>query len=105
MDDGFNEFLHVPARLTIVALLAPASWTEFGFLRDAIPTSDSALSKHVSSLVAHGYAEVRKYKTIGGRRALVRLTPKGREEFGRHAAALERIVATARAPRAAEPGD
>ncbi len=37
MDDGFNEFLHVPARLTIVALLAPSSWTEFGFLRDAVP--------------------------------------------------------------------
>ncbi|AEN14032.1 MULTISPECIES: transcriptional regulator [unclassified Streptomyces] len=103
MDDGFNEFLHVPARLAIVALLAPTSWTEFGFLRDAIPTSDSALSKHLSSLAAKGYVEVRKDKHAGGRRTLIRLTPDGRQEFRRHAAALERIVATARAPQGGEP--
>lgn len=103
MDDGFNEFLHVPARLTIVALLAPSSWTEFGFLRDAVPpTSDSALSKHLSSLVAKGYVEVRKVKHTGGRRTLIRLTPEGRQEFRRHAAALERIVATAHSPHADE---
>lgn len=103
MDEGFNEFLHVPARLTIVALLAPASWTEFGFLRDAIPTSDSALSKHLSSLAAKGYIEVRKDKRVGGRRTLVRLTTDGRQAFQGHAAALERIVATARAPQCSEP--
>ncbi|MGW2027559.1 winged helix-turn-helix domain-containing protein [Streptomyces decoyicus] len=102
MDDGFNEFLHVPARLSIVALLAPTSWTEFGFLRDAIPTSDSALSKHLSSLAAKGYVEVRKDKHVGGRRTLVRLTPDGRQQFRRHAAALERIVATARTPQVGE---
>ncbi|WNI34243.1 transcriptional regulator [Streptomyces sp. ITFR-6] len=105
MDDGFNEFLHVPARLTIVALLAPTSWAEFGFLRDAIPTSDSALSKHLSSLAARGYVEVRKDKRVGGRRTLVRLTPDGRKEFRRHAAALERIVATARTPQTSELDD
>ncbi|MET7370218.1 transcriptional regulator [Streptomyces sp. NPDC005566] len=102
MDDGFNEFLHVPARLTIVALLAPTSWTEFGFLRDAIPTSDSALSKQLSSLAAKGYVEVRKDKHVGGRRTLIRLTPEGRQEFRCHAAALGRIVATARSLQAGE---
>ncbi|MFG2566303.1 transcriptional regulator [Streptomyces sp. NPDC048567] len=102
MDDGFNEFLHVPARLTIVALLAPTSWTEFGFLRDAVPTSDSALSKHLSSLAAKGYVEVRKVKHASGRRTLIRLTPEGRQEFRRHAAVLERIVATAHSPHAGE---
>ncbi|MFB1049135.1 transcriptional regulator [Streptomyces chrestomyceticus] len=98
MNEGFNEFLHVPARLTIVALLAPANWTEFGFLRDAIPTSDSALSKHLSSLAAKGYVEIRKDKHVGGRRTLVRLTSDGRHSFRAHAASLERIVAAARAP-------
>ncbi|AKA02699.1 transcriptional regulator [Streptomyces noursei] len=105
MDEDFNEFLHVPARLAIVALLAPASWTEFGFVRDAIDTSDSALSKQVSALTSKGYVEVRKYKTLGGRRALMRLTPVGREEFRRHAAALERIAAAAHAPQAAGQSD
>ncbi|MFI2650695.1 MULTISPECIES: transcriptional regulator [Micromonospora] len=99
MDSDFDEFLHVPARLTIVALLAPASWTEFGFLRDAIGTSDSALSKQLSALAAHGYIEVRKQPGTGGRRTLARLTPHGRKAFVTHAAALERIAAAARAPR------
>jgi DNA-binding MarR family transcriptional regulator len=95
MDADFDEFLHVPARLAIISLLAPASWVEFGFLRDAIETSDSALSKQVSALAAEGYVAVRK--TQGRpRRTHVRLTPHGREAFRRHAAALERIAAVAR---------
>ena len=101
MDDDFDEFLHVPARLTIVALLAPASWTEFGFIRDAVATSDSALSKQLSALSAGGYVEVRKQPGAGGRRTLVRLTPYGRKAFQAHAAALERIAAAARAPQPA----
>ncbi|WP_241846258.1 transcriptional regulator [Streptomyces sp. MJM1172] len=44
MDPDFDEFLHVPARLAVVALLTPADWMEFGFVRDAVGTSDSALS-------------------------------------------------------------
>ena len=98
MDADFDEFLHVPARLTIVALLAPASWTEFAFLRDAIGTSDSALSKQLSALAAENYVEVRKQPDTSGRRTLARLTPHGRRAFTAHAAALERIAAAARLP-------
>ncbi|MCF3964314.1 transcriptional regulator [Streptomyces fuscigenes] len=105
MDSDFDEFLHAPARLTIVALLAPAGWTEFGFVRDAIDTSDSALSKQLSALAAEGYVEVRKQAGVAGvgkRRTLTRLTPYGHEAFARHASALERIAATARAMRTAD---
>ncbi|MDT0438239.1 transcriptional regulator [Streptomyces sp. NPDC005840] len=102
MDADFDAFLHPAPRLTIVALLAPAGWTEFGFLRDAIGTSDSALSKQLSALAAEEYVEVRKQVAVGGRRTLARLTPKGRDAFLRHAAALERIAATARAARPAD---
>ncbi|MEU1705321.1 transcriptional regulator [Streptomyces sp. NPDC005706] len=102
MDADFDAFLHPAPRLTIVALLAPAGWTEFGFIRDAIGTSDSALSKQLSALAAEGYVEVRKQAAVGVRRTLARLTPKGREAFVRHAAALERIAATARAARPAD---
>ncbi|MDG4826914.1 transcriptional regulator [Asanoa sp. WMMD1127] len=102
MDDDFDEFLHVPARLTVVALLAPASWTEFGFIRDTVGTSDSALSKQLSALADQGYVEVRKLAAAGGRRTLVRLTPHGRAAFTAHAAALERIAAAARAPQPAD---
>lgn len=98
MDPAFDEFLHVPARLSIVALLAPADWVDFGFLRDTVGTSDSALSKQVSALAEAGYVEVRKDQEKRARRTFVRLTSEGRAAFERHAAALERIVALARVP-------
>ncbi|MEV0165689.1 DNA-binding MarR family transcriptional regulator [Nonomuraea fuscirosea] len=97
MDPQFDEFLHVPARLAVVAALAPADWVDFGFLRDSVGTSDSALSKQVSALAGAGYVVVRKGQDRRARRTYVRLTPEGREAFRRHAAALERIVALARA--------
>jgi DNA-binding MarR family transcriptional regulator len=99
MDPRFDEFLHVPARLSIVALLAPAAWVDFGFLRDTIGTSDSALSKHVSALAEAGYVTVRKDQQSRARRTSVQLTPQGRHAFQRHAAALEHIVAAAHATR------
>jgi DNA-binding MarR family transcriptional regulator len=105
MDPDFDEFLHVPARLSIVALLAPANWVEFGFLRDTVGTSDSALSKQVSALAAAGYVSVRKGRDRGVRRTHVALTREGRRAFERHAAALERIVATARSTGASAPVD
>ncbi|MEV8637229.1 transcriptional regulator [Streptosporangium sp. NPDC051023] len=98
MDPSFDEFLHVPARLSIVAILAPADWVDFGFLRDTIGTSDSALSKQVSALADAGYVSVRKKQEKGSRRTYVQLSPEGRQAFQRHAAALERIVAAAHAP-------
>ncbi|MFB7256157.1 winged helix-turn-helix domain-containing protein [Streptomyces nojiriensis] len=98
MDPDFDEFLHVPARLSVVALLAPADWVEFGFVRDAVGTSDSALSKQVTALADAGYVEVRKTRIRTGRHTHLRLTPYGRQAFQRHASALERIVAAARKP-------
>jgi DNA-binding MarR family transcriptional regulator len=100
MDPDFDEFLHVPARLSIAALLAPAEWVEFAFLRGALETSDSALSKHLSALANAGYISVRKEREDRVRRTRVRLTDEGREAFRRHAAALERLVAAARPQRA-----
>ena len=98
MEQDFDEFLHVPARLSILALLAPADWVEFGFLRDTIATSDSALSKQVSALANAGYVSVRKSRDMGTRRTYVQLTAQGRQAFQRHAAALSRIVAAAGLP-------
>jgi DNA-binding MarR family transcriptional regulator len=105
MEPDFDEFLHVPARLSILALLAPADWVEFGFLRDAIATSDSALSKQVSALATAGYVSVRKERDLGTRRTYVRLTAQGRGAFQRHAAALSRIVAAAGVPAETPPDE
>ncbi|PNE40846.1 MULTISPECIES: transcriptional regulator [Streptomyces] len=97
MDPDFDEFLHVPARLSVVALLAPADWVEFGFVRDTVGTSDSALSKQVAALAEAGYVEVRKTRNRTGRHTHLQLTAHGRQALQRHASALERVVAAARA--------
>lgn len=94
MTRPLDEFLHTPARLSVMALLAPAEWVAFGFLRDSIGTSDSALSKQLSALDAVGYVEVRKDRAA--RSTSVRLTPAGRTAFAAYLTDLEALVARAR---------
>jgi DNA-binding MarR family transcriptional regulator len=78
-----------------VALLAAADWVEFGYLRDQLRMSDSALSKQLSVLQDAGYAHLDR-ETSGQRRRLrARLTPAGRTAFQQHVAALRAIVAAA----------
>ena len=51
---GFDELIHPPTRLSIVALLAAAEWADFTFVRDNLGLTDSALSKQVSTLEQAG---------------------------------------------------
>lgn len=92
-----DEFLHTPARLNICALLAPAEWVTFTFLRDSIGTSDSALSKQLTALEQAGYVEVRKERAVR-RQTVVRLTDEGHEKFDTYLATLEQLVSRARRP-------
>jgi predicted ArsR family transcriptional regulator len=89
----FDETIHPSPRLSIVALLAPAAWVEFRAIREALGSSDSALSKQISVLEEAGYVEVRKTSGQGGRpRTLIRLSRSGRSAFDGHVAALRAIV-------------
>jgi winged helix DNA-binding protein len=45
----FDELIHAPTRLAIVALLAAAQWADFKYIRDELGLSDSALSKQLST--------------------------------------------------------
>lgn len=92
---GIDEFLHTPARLNVCALLAPADWVLFSFLRASIGTSDSALSKQVTALEQAGYVETRKDRSAR-RQTSVRLTDSGRRAFEAYIASLEQLVARAR---------
>lgn len=96
MEPRFDELLHVRARLSIVALLSKAEWVEFGFIREVVETTDSALSKHISALSAVGYVAVRKETSRGARRTYMQITSEGRRAFRQHVAALENIIATGR---------
>ncbi|MEV5568949.1 transcriptional regulator [Spirillospora sp. NPDC052269] len=102
MTPYFDEFLHVPARLAIVALLAPVEWMEFRVIRDTLETSDSALSKQISALQDAGHVEVHKERLSGRRSTRIGLSQHGRQAFAAHAAALEQIVIAAR--RQPHPG-
>jgi DNA-binding MarR family transcriptional regulator len=88
----FDELIHAPTRLSLVALLAAAEWAEFKYLRDALGLSDSALSKQLSTLETAGYVHVRKGYVGKRPRTWARLSPAGRAAFTGHVAALQQIV-------------
>lgn len=89
---GFDELIHPATRLSLVSTLAAADWAEFGFLRDRLALSDSALSKQLATLEDAGY--VLTERRLEGRRHRVRarLTAEGRTAFEGHVAALQAIV-------------
>jgi DNA-binding MarR family transcriptional regulator len=88
----FDELIHPSTRLAIVALLAPADWTDFAFLRDRLGLSDSALSKQLSTLEDAGYVQIERPLHNHRRRVRARLTEAGVEAFDGHVAALRDIV-------------
>jgi DNA-binding MarR family transcriptional regulator len=91
----FDELIHAPTRLALVALLAATEWADFQFLRDRAGLSDSALSKQLTILEDATYIEIRK-GFVGKRpRTWARLTSVGRAAFDQHVAALQEIVAKA----------
>ena len=91
----FDELIHAPTRLSLVAFLAATTWADFAVLRDSVGLSDSALSKQLTTLADAGYVEIRK-AFVGKRpRTSARLTVEGRTAFDRHVLALQEIVAAA----------
>ncbi|GAA2055742.1 hypothetical protein GCM10009757_32940 [Streptomyces cheonanensis] len=98
---GFDELIHPATRLSVVALLASTEWADFGFIRDSLSLSDSALSKQLHTLEDAGYLDLRKEGSGRKRRTRVRLTERGRTAFDGHVAALRAIVEGAAGPAAA----
>jgi DNA-binding transcriptional ArsR family regulator len=92
IEPRFDELVHAPTRLSIMALLAAAEWADFKFIRDNLNLSDSALSKQLSALEEAGYVEIRK-GFVGKRpRTSVRLSQHGRTAFDGHVAALQQLL-------------
>ncbi|RKT84670.1 DNA-binding transcriptional regulator, MarR family [Saccharopolyspora antimicrobica] len=84
--------IHSPVRLSIMALLVTAEQVEFRRVRDTVEVSDSALSKHISTLESVGYVEVRKGNVDGRPRTWLSATPLGRSAYESHLAALDAII-------------
>jgi DNA-binding transcriptional ArsR family regulator len=101
---GFDELIHPSTRLSIVSLLAATDWAEFGYLRDWLGLSDSALSKQLSTLEQAGYLSVDR---TDRRRVQAQLTHRGRTAFQGHVQALRAIIAggaTQELPQPLQPG-
>lgn len=90
----FDELIHPSTRLSIVALLAPADWIDFAFVRDRLELSDSALSKQFATLEEAGYISIDRPVSDKRRRVRVRLTPAGKKAFDGHVAALRAVLGT-----------
>jgi predicted transcriptional regulator len=73
----FDELIHAPTRLALVALLAATEWADFQFLRDSAGWADSAMSEQLTILEDAGCIEIRK-GFVGKRpRTWARLTSVG----------------------------
>ncbi|QIJ63777.1 transcriptional regulator [Streptomyces sp. JB150] len=90
--EGFDATIHAPNRLRICALLDAAGEAEFGLVQNQLGVSASALSKHVTVLMDAGYVEQRKAVRNTRQRVWLRLTPRGRDAYQGHLAALRAIV-------------
>lgn len=89
----FDELIHVPARLRIVAALATATELEFSALEEAVDLTTSHLSKQLRILAEADYLVLDKRAQAFGRpRTWIRLTAAGRRAWLGHVAALHQLT-------------
>lgn len=93
---ALDDTIHAPVRFSIVATLSSLDRAEFGFVRDAVEITDSALSKQVSVLEHAGYLVVKKGYVGKRPRTWLSLSAAGRRAFRTHLAALSDIASGAR---------
>lgn len=89
----FDELIHSPNRLRICAALEAATEVEFSAIEQALGISTSLLSKQLRLLADARYVALDKRPQPFGRpRTWLRLTPKGRDAYRAHVAALRQLI-------------
>lgn len=89
---ALDPVIHPIPRLRICALLDPVTEEEFSTLRDLLGTTDSALSKQLTTLADAGYVAQRRAARGGRSRVWVALTASGRRAFRQHLEALTALA-------------
>ena len=98
MDDSVNSLLdldrliHEPARLVLMALLAPLESADFLFLLRETRMTKGNLSSHLLRLEEGGYVSVEKTYVGKTPQTIYRLTDPGREAWAQYRARLTRLV-------------
>ncbi len=90
---GFEPLLQAAPRLQVMAVLVQAQQVEFSRLKELTSTSDSVMSKHLSTLADAGFLRLTKATANGRQRTWASVTGTGRKTFRSHIAALQRIIA------------
>ncbi len=91
----FNETIHQPVRLRIMAALAAlesGDEVDFTYLRDLLEVTDGNLGAHLRKLEEEGYIVVNKLFVDRKPHTYISATPEGRKAFQEHVAALESIL-------------
>lgn len=89
----FDELIHPPTRLRIMAALATATELEFSALEDSLGLSTSLLSKQLKMLAEARYVRLDKRpQPIGRPRTWITLTRHGRAAYDAHVAALRDLL-------------
>ncbi|MCW5951363.1 MAG: transcriptional regulator [Propionibacteriaceae bacterium] len=91
----FDELIHFPTRLRIIAAIATTAEIEFSALEDALGISTSLLSKQLRILAEVGYLDLDKRPQSFGRpRTWIHLTPVGRRAYLGHLEALRQLTSS-----------
>jgi DNA-binding MarR family transcriptional regulator len=91
----FNETIHQPVRLRIMAALVAldaGSEVDFTYLRNLLDVTDGNLGAHLRKLEDAGYIAVKKIFVERKPRPFGAATAAGRKVFKAHVEALEAIL-------------
>lgn len=89
----FDDLIHSPNRLRIMATLAAVSEIDFATLEENVGITTQLMSKQLKLLADAGYLEMEKRPEVVGRpRTWVTLTAAGRRAYGGHINALREIT-------------
>ncbi len=92
---NFNETIHQPIRLQIMAALVTLGVDEevdFSYLRDLLNVTDGNLGAHLRRLEESGYILINKEFVERKPRTFISASREGRKVFDEHVAALESIL-------------
>ena len=93
--DGFNELIHQPVRLKIMAALKAlpeGEALEFVRLRALVDATEGNLGAHLATLDKAGYVQIEKDFAGNKPRTRIYLSLAGRGAFARHVHCLRQML-------------
>jgi DNA-binding MarR family transcriptional regulator len=91
----FNDIIHQPVRLQIMAALVSlhsGEKADFAYLKKLLDLTDGNLGAHLSKLEEAGYIKVEKTFISRKPRTFINITGKGRDAFDEHIITLKEII-------------